>query len=775
MELRRLHENIVKEPLPSRRALKRSSRYQEFADSEENLKRKSGGRNDSSSSETKLTLKITKLDSSKDSEKVKKVEVAKAFSTSTPKISRLLPTKNESTTAVKKSPVLAPAKRKSDTLLENVEKKTILTVVKNVELPPAKVPPIKIFNLNNKIATIAKPWIKPIAPKQRTVPIPIAPKAISPVRTVPIPAKKSPNKIMEKLRTKPLQKIEIQPKVQAVVQEKDTNEESFKLKKLVLKIPLHQNKLIKKKTIRRVLTTNDVMKKNSPSKDKEEDEWEDCEDDDDDNDIPMEEAETEEDKITRNDINNMTYVAVRQGFIFQCLAKNCWFQTMKKFSFINHLEEKHKEMKWDGFCNMCGFEVSNGKKGSVPREAEDEFWHMMEAHVHKEKNRPENLPDVVEIPVEMIKNPISKKITPLKLTKKSSPVNNVEKNHSPLKPLKKLTLQLTQEIGSIISSQLLKDFAPLPQKESSSVQSETFTSDKKENDLSNHQEKSPPLQKLKKVSLLKPKLVEECVKNVDTVKKVEVPQLRHHEILKQDSDPKKISPLIGKKVTLGKLTNLTKIITPPTKSIVQTKLAEKISETTSKQEPSGKKTNEDQIEDKTLYEPVSNVVNLRPWLSRPAKKFLNRAVKLLAPSSLIATFKCMGPKCEFYTSNPFIFRSHLESHISAAPGNIANYLICPYCDANFTVKSLPIASITDLISHIQEAHCYDNYQCKYCYYRSCANFNVLTHQRIHHRMQQHVIIKISHTRQRDYQAEVAIVSEKCKKNIRALMCASKYI
>lgn len=432
-------------------------------------------------------------------------------------------------------------------------------------------------------------------------------------------------------------------------------------------------------------------------------------------------AETEEDKITRNDIKNMTYVAVRQGFIFQCLVNNCWFQTMKKFSFINHLEENHKETEWDGYCNKCSMEVS---KKVLSRE--DEFWHMMERHVHKENSKPDSLPDVVEIPVDMIKNPVAKKTASGSM--KKSPE---KKPPSPSKPLKKLTLQLTQEIGSIISSQLLASFKPLQNDE---------------------KESSPPMQKLKKVSLIK-----------IAPKEVPVSPLKKLEVKRCEDPPKKAAvSLIGKKVSLDKLTNLKKIAPPPTvthaKLPPQTKPVEKPVE---------------ENEDKIHADPISNVVNLRPWLSRPAKKFLNRAVKLLAPNSLISTFKCMGPKCEFHTSNAVNFKTHLEEHISAAPGNIANYLICPYCDANFTTSFFNKTNITDLIKHVVEAHCYDNYQCKYCYYRSCANFNVLTHQRLHHRMQQHVIIKINNTKKRDYKAEIVGIKEKCKKNIRPLMCASK--
>jgi hypothetical protein len=79
-----------------------------------------------------------------------------------------------------------------------------------------------------------------------------------------------------------------------------------------------------------------------------------------------------------------------------------------------------------------------------------------------------------------------------------------------------------------------------------------------------------------------------------------------------------------------------------------------------------------------------------------------------------------------------------------------------------------------LIEHVVEAHGYDNYQCKYCFYRSCANFNVLTHQKIHHRSQPVQIIKLGKGKFRDYALEVNRVKETCKKFVKPLMCPGEF-
>jgi hypothetical protein len=103
--------------------------------------------------------------------------------------------------------------------------------------------------------------------------------------------------------------------------------------------------------------------------------------------------------------------------------------------------------------------------------------------------------------------------------------------------------------------------------------------------------------------------------------------------------------------------------------------------------------------------------NLRPWLSKPIKKFINKAIKLLATPALISTFKCMGSKCDIYTNNREEFEKHLITHIRTTPGDVANYIVCSYCDFDFKDQNYSIAY---LIQHILEEHAFDKYQCKYC-------------------------------------------------------------
>ena len=76
-------------------------------------------------------------------------------------------------------------------------------------------------------------------------------------------------------------------------------------------------------------------------------------------------------------INNVAFAKLRRGFIYKCILDGCRFQSLVKETLMNHLNAKHFDQTWSGYCNICEQSVA----GSESRlELLDEFEHL-EAHI----------------------------------------------------------------------------------------------------------------------------------------------------------------------------------------------------------------------------------------------------------------------------------------------------------------------------------------------------------------------------------------------------------
>lgn len=76
-------------------------------------------------------------------------------------------------------------------------------------------------------------------------------------------------------------------------------------------------------------------------------------------------------KWKQSNIANMSFVKLKRGFMVKCNVDGCRFQSLIKETLKDHLEKKHSDKDWTGFCNICEQNVRL-RKGSVL----DEFAHM---------------------------------------------------------------------------------------------------------------------------------------------------------------------------------------------------------------------------------------------------------------------------------------------------------------------------------------------------------------------------------------------------------------
>lgn len=179
------------------------------------------------------------------------------------------------------------------------------------------------------------------------------------------------------------------------------------------------------------------------------------------------------------------------------------------------------------------------------------------------------------------------------------------------------------------------------------------------------------------------------------------------------SVPATQSPKVPAGITIKKVSVPSKQnITPKTKDVIPPEPTAKTPEPTS-------------ILTKPTEEQSS--CRLRPWLvtGTESSKSTELITAMLSRTALCATYKCLSSTCSFFTDDSILFLKHLRLHDDQTPEDKLNYLKCSYCDFVGT-------SAIQLLNHIEIEHDFDRFQCSYCFYRSCKDFNVQNHQKAAH-------------------------------------------
>lgn len=158
-------------------------------------------------------------------------------------------------------------------------------------------------------------------------------------------------------------------------------------------------------------------------------------------------------------------------------------------------------------------------------------------------------------------------------------------------------------------------------------------------------------------------------------------------------------------------------------------------------------------------------VTLKGWLKIPNLKSQKGTKKMLRDICLYALYKCMDINCTFSSSNAEDMKTHLENHKfteTDKSSNITRYLECAYCDE--------IAdSSSSLVKHILDEHQSSIFQCPYCFYRSCAAYNVVVHLNQLHRTEKKKVL-ICNGQTKLYTTEKAFIEKSRRENIRPISC-----
>ncbi|XP_070498481.1 zinc finger protein ZFAT-like [Chironomus tepperi] len=448
----------------------------------------------------------------------------------------------------------------------------------------------------------------------------------------------------------------------------------------------------------------------------------------------------------------MSYIACKTGFIFKCLVQNCKFQTMDNPAFVDHIENEHLAVKWLGHCVICNSNVDS------TRSIIFELMHMRENHVLKEDSNADDLPDITEysepevIKKMEVENENSKLAKSENVTKKNA---NKEANSS----IEKLAL-----VGKKIDIGKIK---LIPYKGTPLSPKSPEIEIKKPSSLA---DSNKPAVSQQDTSTDKKDVQSDTNKSINTVSKK--PGIKQQEISVNTPD--------------GKQKIIKHIIVKPPQDKESSPLVVKLKQpngSAQKLQPASAKPQTPNAEQKLIIQrqkstdsqkDMSSADLLRPWLKRKVKKYLMPTTRFLNNvGAIISTYKCMSSKCSFYTSDRDIFNAHLRFHETHQTGD-RDYLNCSYCDfLIFNEKD----QVTALVDHIDSEHCFDKYQCKYCFYRSCVSLNVINHQRIYHAMKPKSVYELSCDKNRDYEQELATVKKsrlKCVPPLSCVKCNAKF-
>lgn len=434
-------------------------------------------------------------------------------------------------------------------------------------------------------------------------------------------------------------------------------------------------------------------------------------------------------------ICNIAFNEVRSGALFKCLVRDCKFQTLKKYTFIDHLE-RHSDIKWNGFCNICCKSVFAKGGNSLMKE----FFHMVDIHIGKtmqDEALPAPVPQLIETAKPQITEPKAPQI---------------------IQPEQPQNVQPEPVASQDMS---IPDFDPELMKGLDSILNEILPQhmlDEQFDSISNEKVFSPP----------KPAPLEK-----QQASQTATIQISKNFVGRRISLPLKF---LKKPIILATKTPANQTVKPALPQVSTEKIVTyviKKPESSSTTVPGISPTVEvikEPIQEKTVHNsPVVFNEKLRPWLKVRLQKEVEPANQMLSQVALTATYKCLGSSCSFFTIVADNFRKHLNLHELFTVGDRDNFMSCAYC--TFTAQT----DRDELIDHINKEHGYDRFQCNYCFYRSCGDYNVLTHQSRYHKMRPRKILQLEQTvsGNRDHAQTLDIVKAKRHEFVPPIVCICK--
>lgn len=527
------------------------------------------------------------------------------------------------------------------------------------------------------------------------------------------------------------------------------------LKRNILTSSLH-SKLIKRGKMFALKRNNalraKLLKKPKPKSD---DEWEDCDDDTDEKEtekLPTVNTSVNRVSVEMFTISNIAFGYIRNGTLFKCLMDNCGFKTHQKLDFTEHIHESHKDAKWDGSCNVCSKKVAHVLPKSGSFSMISEFIHMMDKHLPK--------PQEIAIPEETESPPVEIESS---AQDEKLPEKSLTENPTKIPPVSAKALQ--SKAAPII-------VAPPSPKRTMPSNIDTVKLDAILNLLSSYEAR----EKTAKDKTAKPTPIQDPNEQTTTI----VPTLSVLAPTKSfagNNITGRVIPITHlnlKNITISPgLMSKFKVVKPP----CIPKPNHEIEPFKASNALSGNKGKTVKVLDLMSNSRVGGARNskldgekfreiLRPWTNKITLKDSSSAQIFMQNVALVAKFKCLGKNCKFFTNSDLVFEEHISFHNQVTKQDTRNYMSCAYC--SFVGEN---NAPDTLVKHIYSTHSHDIFQCPYCFYRSCTDFNVLTHQNMYHITRPRKIIELPLAVSRNDSQEVSSVVQKKTEFVLPMKCA----
>ncbi|CRK90443.1 CLUMA_CG004126, isoform A [Clunio marinus] len=517
---------------------------------------------------------------------------------------------------------------------------------------------------------------------------------------------------------------------------------------------------------------------------------------------------------------NMGYAISNEDIWYKCFVKHCRISTIQKHKFVDHLDMRHRDITWSGFCHTCEKTILPKKVGNYS--LINEFIHMSDAHysLHNLSIKEPKCPSVKEpcdIDPELMKgiDSILSELLPEDILENSK--SNDEKSEKPQikdpkPPVKSISMTFPtrtstttspSETKSVtISKNIVGRVITLPQNarfipmglikgtKSSSIKPLNIVNKSSaivyprmpEASIvkAQHKPNIPVMaEKIGKLEIQRPILIKQNInENKLIVSRNSTSTTLSTGGIKKKNENQDVNytleistPVMASEnheETFDHKPKMTQLPSRPVKTssaIVEKKVTNDEMKNCSTHPRSISLA----IPEVTLNSIVINSQNnfreiLCPWLERPTQKAFLTASLMLTSNALAATFKCLGTGCSFYTSSNEVFLQHLGFHMTCTLSDRINFLSCAYC--KFTAQKSP----EQLIIHIKNEHCFDRFLCSFCFYRSCSDLNVFIHQNTFHKMKKHAIMVTNVEKVRNYPKELERVKKRMTDVVPPIIC-----
>jgi hypothetical protein len=467
-----------------------------------------------------------------------------------------------------------------------------------------------------------------------------------------------------------------------------------------------------------------------------------------------------------NFVCNLSYSECHEGTVMKCNIENCNFATLIDSNLKYHVQLNHFTATWNGSCLMC--QTASSSTGSLL----DECNHMLDIHINKKNLRSTEKSDVDqeteelndEIDADRTESADELTTTNLSSTIDANPVNVIGETNK-TKP--KFVFEKTSSFGKQTLETTTEQSTDAQVLQNSNESNEPSNANEPALRLSLnqlcppgnpstsnvHQEQPNNAQKTSSTEKLSfdfsPSKGFQNTSNISSYsdRMPNIVMVQPVQLMSTNTMINTNESSSSSNQPISTHSNLTSnharmVYNQPKPKVLcfqkwssTSNSLEKVTFTTAPSSVAKLVRNSINFSDASL-----NTHQLRPWLSCIDSKHPIKVAAMMKTECLLATYKCMGSKCNYSTNLSIEFSSHLEMHKRIFDHqDFKNVVKCAYCEFAGSDGS-------DLMTHLLTIHASEKLACTKCFYRSISKYNVRTHFKKYHDKTLQIFMKCKHTK-----------------------------